>query len=56
MWTDTRIERQGANVQLYCRVRGSPDTKVEWFDGDERLITDDKDYQVGLLMKAYSKR
>ena len=39
MWTVQRLEFEGADVQLYCRVDGDPVPRVMWFDRDDHPIS-----------------
>ncbi|CAH1785072.1 unnamed protein product [Owenia fusiformis] len=38
MWTSQRLEKQGADVQLYCRGDGHPAPTVQWIDNNGNHI------------------
>lgn len=46
MWTDGRFERSGAAVQLFCRVDGSLQPKITWYNEENSQLNDFKKYEV----------
>lgn len=46
MWTDGRFERSGAAVQLFCRVDGSLQPKITWYNEENIQLNDIKKYEV----------
>ncbi|XP_076367484.1 zwei Ig domain protein zig-4-like [Tachypleus tridentatus] len=48
MWTRTRIEVQGNDIQLFCRASGNPQPKLAWMRGDEngKLIESSEKYKI----------
>ncbi|KAG8195453.1 hypothetical protein JTE90_002625 [Oedothorax gibbosus] len=46
MWTHTRLEIMGTDVQLFCRVSGEPQPRVVWRGPNKKLLVDPKKYQV----------
>lgn len=47
MWSVNRLELEGADVQLFCRASGGPETTVTWYDRNEHAIdTSDPQYKV----------
>uniref|UniRef100_A0A8R1TTC5 Ig-like domain-containing protein n=1 Tax=Onchocerca volvulus TaxID=6282 RepID=A0A8R1TTC5_ONCVO len=49
MWTDSRLERSGATVQLICRVNGTPQPSVTWYNEENDKLNDVKKYKVCIL-------
>ncbi|XP_012937103.1 zwei Ig domain protein zig-4 [Aplysia californica] len=43
MWSTTRLEYQGAKVQLFCRAEGVPEPRITWYDPSGKPITEDED-------------
>ena len=39
MWTKTRLELIGSEVQLFCRTQGFPKPSVTWLGPDGKLLT-----------------
>ncbi|KAM3726099.1 Zwei Ig domain protein [Dirofilaria immitis] len=46
MWTDGRFERSGATVQLFCRVNGTPQPNVTWYNEENYKLNDIKKYNI----------
>ncbi|KFM78477.1 Neural/ectodermal development factor IMP-L2, partial [Stegodyphus mimosarum] len=46
LWTHTRLENMGMDVQLVCRGGGDPQPQVIWTGPDKRPLTDPRKYQL----------
>ncbi|GFT79998.1 zwei Ig domain protein zig-4 [Nephila pilipes] len=46
MWTHTRLEIMGSDVQLFCRPRGDPRPHVMWKGPDDKPLNDPKKYEL----------
>lgn len=46
MWTHTRLEMIGTDVQLFCRPDGDPQPQIIWRGPDDALIENSRRYQV----------
>ncbi|XP_076332053.1 zwei Ig domain protein zig-4-like isoform X1 [Tachypleus tridentatus] len=48
MWTRTRIETQGNDIQLFCRASGNPQPKINWIRGDDenKIIKNSEKYKI----------
>ena len=58
MWTDLRLERPEAAVQLFCRARGNPPAEITWFltaddeDDPDTLIQNDNTHAVRFRLSS----
>ncbi|EJW78616.1 immunoglobulin I-set domain-containing protein [Wuchereria bancrofti] len=46
MWTDGRFERSGATVQLFCRVNGTPQSNITWYNEENCKLDNVKKYKI----------
>ncbi len=46
MWTEGRFERAGLAVQLYCRASAVPSASIAWFDEEDNLVNERKNFEV----------
>ncbi|CAG9531265.1 unnamed protein product [Cercopithifilaria johnstoni] len=46
MWTDSRFERSGATVQLFCRVYETPRPNITWYNEENSKLNDVKKYKI----------
>ncbi|VDO62503.1 unnamed protein product [Onchocerca flexuosa] len=46
VWTDSRFERSGATVQLFCRINGTPQPSVTWYNEENHKLNDVKKYKI----------
>ncbi|GFT00377.1 zwei Ig domain protein zig-2 [Trichonephila clavipes] len=46
MWTHTRLEIMGTDVQLFCRPRGDPRPHVMWKGPNNKSLNDPKKYEL----------
>ncbi|VDM92844.1 unnamed protein product [Litomosoides sigmodontis] len=46
MWTDSRFERSGATVQLFCRVNGITRPNIAWYNEENSVLNNSKKYKI----------
>ncbi|KAK6110600.1 Immunoglobulin I-set domain family protein [Brugia pahangi] len=46
MWTDGRFEISGATVQLFCRVNGTPQSNITWYNEENCKLDNVKKYKI----------
>lgn len=46
MWTHTRLEVTGNDVQLFCRSEGQPQPQVTWYGPNDESLVEGRKYQV----------
>lgn len=46
MWTHTRLELMGSDVQLFCRSDGEPQPKITWLGPEDTPLENSEKYQV----------
>ncbi|KAF8785129.1 Neural/ectodermal development factor IMP-L2 like protein [Argiope bruennichi] len=46
MWTHTRLELMGSDVQLFCRPTGDPQPHVVWRGPNNNVLNNSKKYEI----------
>lgn len=49
MWTDSRFEKSGATVQLFCRVDGITRPNITWYNEENSELNNSKKYKVNVI-------